>query len=201
MGLEARCIARSGTDVSEGKALLETDALIFRGALRLSIPLQDIRAVKFDDGCLTLSLTDRVVTLELGPAAEKWAKKILHPPQRIDKLGVKPGQRIAVVNVSDPTFAEEIAALTTDVTSKPNDETDLIFVGGERKAALKRLSALQTSLKSTGAIWVVYPKGVAQITEADVLSAGRAVGLVDTKVVRFSATHTALKFVIPVNRR
>jgi len=48
---------------------------------------------------------------------------------------------------------------------------------------------------------VIYPKGMKQITEVDVISAGRATGLKDVKVVGFSATHTALKFVIPVEKR
>jgi len=52
-----------------------------------------------------------------------------------------------------------------------------------------------------GAIWIVYPKGRTEITENDVLSTGRVVGLKDVKVCSFSATHTALKFVIPVSLR
>jgi len=50
-------------------------------------------------------------------------------------------------------------------------------------------------------LWVVYPKGRKEITEGDVLGAGRKAGLKDVKVVGFSLTHTALKFVIPVERR
>jgi hypothetical protein len=60
---------------------------------------------------------------------------------------------------------------------------------------------LQTSLKRNGGIWVVYPKGQSDITESDVLKAGRQAGLVDTKIARFSDTHTAHKFVIPLARR
>jgi hypothetical protein len=52
-----------------------------------------------------------------------------------------------------------------------------------------------------GAIWVIRPKGVKTITEADVMTAGKAAGLVDTKVVRFSDSHTAEKLVIPLARR
>jgi hypothetical protein len=48
---------------------------------------------------------------------------------------------------------------------------------------------------------VVYPKGQKHITEAGVFAAGKQAGLVDVKVASFSATHTALKFVIPVDRR
>ena len=48
---------------------------------------------------------------------------------------------------------------------------------------------------------MVYPKGQKHITENDILAAGRKSGLKDVKVVAFSATHTALKFVIPVSNR
>jgi hypothetical protein len=56
-------------------------------------------------------------------------------------------------------------------------------------------------LKGAAALWIVYPKGQKDITENDVLAAGRKAGLKDVKVVGFSPTHTALKFVIPVARR
>ena len=51
------------------------------------------------------------------------------------------------------------------------------------------------------ALWIIYPKGQQHITEGDVFAAGHKVGLTDIKVVGFSATHTALKFVIPVKKR
>jgi hypothetical protein len=52
-----------------------------------------------------------------------------------------------------------------------------------------------------GAIWVVYPKGVTAIREIEVLNAGREAGLKDVKVASFSPTHTALKFVVPIEKR
>jgi len=52
-------------------------------------------------------------------------------------------------------------------------------------------------LSSAGALWIVYPKGKQAIKEQQVLDAGKAAGLVDIKIVSFSATHTALKFVRP----
>jgi hypothetical protein len=56
-------------------------------------------------------------------------------------------------------------------------------------------------MKNAQALWVVYPKGKKDITEIDVISAGRKAGLKDVKVVGFSATHTALKFVLPIEKR
>jgi hypothetical protein len=48
---------------------------------------------------------------------------------------------------------------------------------------------------------VVYPKGQNHIREIDVINAGKSAGLTDNKVCRFSDTHTALRFVIPVSQR
>ena len=60
---------------------------------------------------------------------------------------------------------------------------------------------LRTSLKPNGALWVIRPKGRPEISEAAVRAAGRAAGLVDVKVVGFSPTHTAEKFVVPLAKR
>jgi len=50
-------------------------------------------------------------------------------------------------------------------------------------------------------LWVVRPKGTADISDADVIAAGRKAGLVDVKVVRFSETHSAEKLVVPLAKR
>ena len=45
------------------------------------------------------------------------------------------------------------------------------------------------------------PQGGRDLREAEVIRAGVEAGLVDNKVVRFSDTHSALRFVIPRSRR
>jgi hypothetical protein len=80
-------------------------------------------------------------------------------------------------------------------------ESDLIFFGASEASDLGGLAALLPALKSDGALWVVYPKGKQEIREVEVLAAGRAAGLTDIKVVKFSDTHTALKFVRPKAKR
>ena len=72
------------------------------------------------------------------------------------------------------------------------------------EAELRRLERLKRSLKPAGAIWVIRPKALpsgTKVSERAVMAAGKAAGLVDVKVVGFSATHTAEKFVIPVKDR
>ena len=66
---------------------------------------------------------------------------------------------------------------------------------------LARLEKLKASLKPNGALWIIRPKGRPEISERATMAAGRAAGLVDVKVVAFSETHTAEKFVIPIVRR
>jgi hypothetical protein len=77
----------------------------------------------------------------------------------------------------------------------------MIFLRVGHRMDLGRLASLEPWIERNGAVWIVYPKGRKDLKETDVIAAGLAAGLVDNKVVRFSDTHTALRFVIPVARR
>jgi hypothetical protein len=201
MGLEARCICRLGKQTSEGKAHLDSDHLLFRGDFRLKLLFKEMKTVQADDGLLKIAMADGAASFELGPAAQKWAQKILHPPHRLDKLGVKPGMCVVIMWVAEPVFHREVEKRQARVYAKPQKNADLIFLGAEEKSDLQRLAALPAFLKPGGAVWVVYPKGVKPITEADVRAASKAAGLVDTKVASFSVTHTGLKLMIPIASR
>ena len=78
---------------------------------------------------------------------------------------------------------------------------DIIFLSAMHTSALGHLAALRGAIKPAGAIWVIRPKGQKSITESDTMAAGKRAGLVDVKVVSFSDSHTAEKFVIPVANR
>jgi hypothetical protein len=202
MGAESKCTLTFGKTRADGKALLETDALIFRGGdVRLSVPYRQISSVEAKDGALRVRFPEGLAVFAVGDVASKWAQKILNPPSRLDKLGVKAEQAIIVVAVEDEGFERELTARGARVSTRLSGEADIIFYGAESRPVLNRLQALQKNLKRDGAIWVIRPKGVDAITESDVMKAGRAAGLVDVKVARFSDTHTAEKFVIPVKDR
>jgi hypothetical protein len=202
MGSEAKCTAKVGRKVSKGKALLETEALLFRGDFRLSIPYKDLKSVEAKDGTLRLTYSEGTAVFELGPLAEKWASKILNPKSLLDKLGVKVGARVAVLGVADEYFRRQLRERTGDFTEgRPEGGSDFIFLRAETKTDLKRLAALQDYLKPQGAIWVVWAKGQPHLKESDVMIASKEAGLVDVKVAKFSETHSALKLVIPVARR
>lgn len=202
MGNEATCKVRFGKQESEGKALLETSEILFRGDFRLKIPFSTIKVAKVVDGELRLQTAEGLAIFQLGSAADKWCEKILHPKSRIEKLGVKPGAKVSLLGEFDTEFLYEIGALTKAVVKgKPVQQSDFIFFSANSKDDLAAISKILKSMEGAAALWIVYPKGQKQITENDVMSAGRKVGLKDIKVVSFSATHTALKFVIPLARR
>ena len=202
MGLEAKCRARFGGQAGSGTAQLETDKLVFRGELRFQVPLKELQSVKAAGGNLEVRFGGGTAVLELGKAAEKWADKILHPPSRLDKLGVKAGMRVALRGEFDAEFVAEVKARTGDVAAgKPKKDSAAIFLLAESAGELSKVEGLSGSMARDGALWIVYPKGRKEITENGVLAAGRAAGLTDVKVVSFSATHTGLKFVIPVVKR
>jgi len=201
MGNEATCKVRFGKQVSEGKALLETTEILFRGEFRLKIPFSTLKSAKAVDGELRLQTAEGLAVFHLGAAAEKWCEKILHPKSRIEKLGVKPEARVSLLGDFAPDFLDELGKLTKSVSkSKVAPDSEWIFFAAESKEGLGALSKISKSMKGA-ALWIVYPKGQKHITENDVLAAGRKSGLKDVKVVGFSAAHTALKFVIPLSRR
>jgi hypothetical protein len=203
MGAEVRCTARYKGKTTTGNACLEHNTLEFRGAdLRLKIPLAEIKNVSAHGGSLTVESKKSRLVLALGDAAAKWAFKIQHPPSRFEKLGVKPDWRVSAVGVDDEAFLSElegkVALLSIGRTLKGSDA---IFFGVSRQAGLAHLVKLKAALKPNGALWTIRPKGRPEISEASVMAAGKAAGLVDVKVVSFSPTHTAEKFVIPVKDR
>ena len=124
MGQEIKCKVEFGNESSEGKALLETSEVLFRGGFRLKIPFQTITGLEAAAGKLKIQFTEGSATFHLGPAAEKWAAKIRNPPSRLDKLGVKPGTRVRLINKHDDDFRRGVLSIDED---------------GKRRAELLRL--------------------------------------------------------------
>jgi hypothetical protein len=205
LGNEANCVVTFGTQRARGQALLETSELIFRsedGALRLKLAFAELKSAKAADGQLRVEGPEGLAIFELGGNAAKWCDKILHPKTRIEKLGVKPDAVVALVGKFDEEFLAELRSRTRKVSEgKVGANTDWIFFAADSAKELSQVAKLAKSLKGAAALWIVYPKGPKKITENDVIAAGRKSGLKDVKVVGFSPTHTALKFVIPVEKR
>lgn len=121
----------------------------------------------------------------------------------LDKLGVKPGAKVALVDVGDPGFEKLLRTRTTDIThGRPAGPCDLLFLWIKDRAGLGRIKDVKSWIEPNGAIWVVRPKGGrSDVRDTDVIDAGLAAGLVDNKIASFSDTHGAMRLVYRLKDR
>ncbi len=121
----------------------------------------------------------------------------------LDKLGIRPGMRVALIDIEDEDIRPLLAGRTSDITEGwPEPDTDVVLLGADSMAQLAVLPDLAGRIRPNGAIWVVSRKGkAATLRDVDVIGAAKASGLVDNKVASFSPTHTSLRLVIPLALR
>ena len=203
MGNELKGAVRREKERYQGKILLETSELIFRGTdYRLKIAFGEIRSVKTANGELRVATKDGVLTFEVGSAAEKWHEKILHPKTRAEKLGVKQGTKVRLLGEFQSDFVKELQGSSAEVIRAGTvANVDQTFFAADGNSALAAIGKYASKINGAEALWVVYAKGKKDPSENDVIAAGRKAGLKDVKVVGFSSTHTALKFVVPRKKR
>jgi hypothetical protein len=202
MGYDAACTIRFEGQTARGTAVLEHKDLVFRGPFRLAMPLSEISEARAEADTLVVRFGGRRAELDIGAAAAaRWAKRITSPPSRLDKLGIKPGMRVAFVNLQDDELRGQIEQAGATVLTRATAGADAVFLGARAAKDLDRLESVLALLQPAGAVWVVRRKGDPVVSERASMAAGKKAGLVDVKVVSFSETHTAEKYVIPVAKR
>jgi hypothetical protein len=119
----------------------------------------------------------------------------------VQKLGIKPGHRLLVVNEPNG-FRTLLIGLPDDVQTELTDAdtADVIVFFGTVAADVKRqVPRLKKRLAPGGGLWVAWPKKTSgvetDVTFEVVQPAGLATGLVDNKVCAIDATWTGLRFV------
>ena len=125
----------------------------------------------------------------------------------VQKLGIKPEMRIAIVN-APRGYGRVLGKLPSRVTRKASAVGPLDFVQfftTERRELQRRFAALARALAPAGMLWISWPKkssGVTTDLTEDVIRAiGLAHGLVDVKVAAVDEVWSGLKFVIRVKDR
>jgi hypothetical protein len=200
MGREGMGAVRVGEAAGKAKVLLETEELIFRGEVKGKVPFRALTAIEPGPDGLRLVWPDGEATVDLSEReAARWADRITHPPSLLDKLGVKDGTTIAVLEVDDEAFAAELSGRAVKVV--PKGPADVVVWSIDVAADLARIPSLIGWIEPAGALWAVWPKGRKELNENHVREAALDAGLVDVKVARFSATHSALKLVVPKAKR
>jgi hypothetical protein len=121
----------------------------------------------------------------------------------LDKLGVKPGLRVAVVGIDDGSFVKQLRERTSEVVlGKPRRVCDIVFLGASTKKDLELLRQAKGWIEPNGAVWVIRPKGPGSpLKDTDLIQAGLDAGLVDNKIASFSDTQAAMRFVFRLKDR
>ncbi|MFW6012293.1 MAG: hypothetical protein ACOC92_01120 [bacterium] len=126
------------------------------------------------------------------------------------KLGLRKGMRVRLIappdgywTLLDPDGERGDPGATYRLDTEPADFQHLFAT--ERAALEQAFEEARRAMAPDGMVWASWPKkasGIsAEIGRAEVMAAGKAVGLVDVKVCAVDETWSGLKFVIPVARR
>ncbi|MDQ1639754.1 MAG: hypothetical protein QOF62_3093 [Pyrinomonadaceae bacterium] len=127
----------------------------------------------------------------------------------VKKLGIKAGQRVAIVNAPHKFLAQELQPLPENVSflaATAGGQLDfvMLFVGSTG-ALQKELPKLKKKLTRDGILWVCWPKkssGVETDLSFDVVQQlGLKIGLVDVKICAVNEIWSGLKFVYRLKDR
>lgn len=120
----------------------------------------------------------------------------------VDKLGVKPGQRLALAEVARPLEADLRRRVLERGGSAPAErerELDLVLLTADAATPVRaELEVWRSRLQPAGAIWVLTPKRgrPGYVDQREVMAAGLAAGLVDNKSCSVSDAESAVRFVL-----
>jgi len=193
LGKEATVTATFSDGAEEGRLQFEPPKLIFKGAQRRVFEGEALEGVCAEGADLVLADGSRFTLT--ARTVKSWVEAIVNPKGRMDKIGVKAGMRAAVMGVKDPTLSAELGGHGAVPVTELKD-LDLLFYAADSTAELARVEGLVPLLSDKGALWIVSKKGkAATVKDVEVMAAAKAHGLVDNKVVAFSDTLTALRFV------
>lgn len=121
---------------------------------------------------------------------------------RTDKLGVKPGSRVALRGLKEAGFVDELEGAGAKVSARVGPGPyDMVIVRLDASADLPLLADAKERIVPNGMIWAVWPKGRKEFREDDIRHFGPQAGLVDVKVMSFSEELSGLKLVIPLAQR
>jgi hypothetical protein len=119
-----------------------------------------------------------------------------------DKLGLKAGMRIAVINAPDGYPALD----DVEVVELPAKALDFIHLFTKSRTELDaQLPKLKAALAPAGILWISWPKKASKVeTDLDetiIRETGLAIGLVDVKVAAVDSVWSGLKFVYRLKDR
>lgn len=200
MAMESTCKLQVGKDHYDGRVRMDGDHIDFSGQTKFRFRLNETRNARCEDDTILFSFHGNGVSIKLGQTrmAQTWLEHILHPQTLADKLGIRDGHTINVLNLDEDDLRGHLDDKKARVATYNGDASDLILLGVDRPSELRQLESLGENIPANGAIWVILPKSVRTITRANVLAAAREAGLrYADEVIDFSETQTAYKVIRP----
>lgn len=195
MGLELnKCRALIKGETSTGKLYLDSKELLFRsGDVRWAVQVGKGTSAKASKGELIVRRGSKTATFAIGAKADKWAEKILNPPSRGTKLGLKPGLRYVLRGGFDKSFESELHSHKLVAASGPKS-CDIAFVLMRKSADLSAFDKIAKACDAGVHIWSVWPKGIDEITRSQVIQRGRKHGMGPGKGISFDEICSAMRF-------
>jgi hypothetical protein len=124
------------------------------------------------------------------------------------KLGIKPGQRVALLGAPDGFEDGTLGALPDGVrvVRRAGGKADVIVSFHTARAELeRRLRALRAMMEPAAGLWIAWPKRTSKVetdlTEDVVREVALPTGLVDNKVCAIDAVWSGLRLVIRLQHR
>jgi hypothetical protein len=123
----------------------------------------------------------------------------------IQKLGIKPGMRVALLHMPDSVL-RELGPLPVGITmlKEPAAESDYIHLFAEKESDLREtMPRLKEALNKNGLLWISWRKGRVNtdLSENVVRELALKNGLVDVKVCAIDETWSGLKLVYRLKDR
>ncbi len=175
------------------KALLESQEIILRGAIRARIPRSSIVAVDVLGDLLRVTAAEGTLELTLGPVeAGKWAAALLKPPPSLaQKLGICPALKAFVIGAVDDV---ELAGALDGAQTPTLGEAAVLIAVVHCEPELSAVFEIARTAPQL-ALWCVTGKGRhATLADATIRSFLRGQGYVDNKTCAVSERLTATRY-------
>lgn len=120
----------------------------------------------------------------------------------VDKLGIKPGHHVVLVEEAgpiEPALINDVRERTGEPAEDAGTLVDVVLATVDSlPSAIDTLRHWRSKLHPAGAIWLLTAKRgqPGYVNQTDLISAGAAAGLVDNKICSVSDTVSAMRFVM-----
>lgn len=194
MGFESEVVAIKARKRFEGKLHVDSRILEFRSReLKCEFPLDGKTHASFSGQLIKVARGKEKINFEVPGQADRWVDKILNPPDRAKKLGLKEGLVCWLSKGLGRSLAAEVRESGGKVT-RDVARCDLAFFWIDDRGKLPELLGLCGDLPAESSIWAVYPKGAKTITQSDVMNAMKKLGFGPSKTAAFDEDISSMRY-------